>query len=89
MSFEDVSTKGVEGSFYRVRRRLKVTWHESFNNNLQSKPCEILVFISHESIINIIYLYYVSTTTDCKKMVKIFAFLNLFQVQFGEKLVVP
>ena len=34
MSFEDVSTKGVEGSFYRVRGKLKVTWHESFNNNL-------------------------------------------------------
>ena len=33
MSFEDVSTKGVEGSFYRVRR-LKVSWHESFDNNL-------------------------------------------------------
>ena len=40
MSFEDerdVSTEGVAGSFYRVIRRLKVTWHESFNNNLQSK----------------------------------------------------
>ena len=37
MSFEDerdVSTEGVEGSFYRVIRRLKVTWLESFNNNL-------------------------------------------------------
>jgi len=34
MSFEDerdVSTEGVEGSFYRVIRRLKVTWDESFN----------------------------------------------------------
>ena len=34
MRFEDVSTKGVEGSFYRVRRRFKVTWHESLNDNL-------------------------------------------------------
>ena len=31
MSFEDVrdvSTRGLEGSFYRVRSRLKVTWYE-------------------------------------------------------------
>ena len=44
MSFEDerdVSTEGVAGSFYRVIRRLKVTWHESFNNNLQSTEARL------------------------------------------------
>ena len=47
-----------------------------------SKPCEIFVFISHESIINIIYFYYISITMDYvtgyKNIVKISASLDLF-----------